>query len=150
MTIQVLQKSDSSLIATRVIKLHNPVVDNSIDPTRVTMTLNWQNYTYLLGKEDKSLSDYVCDPSHTECKINLQLLPFLDGIASNRLTCAITTDFLLVPTTDPCNPNSSSVPAGDHILSMQILDKTNNNMLLIRREITLHGLVAPPVIIPPS
>ncbi|MEI6710803.1 MAG: hypothetical protein WCK88_00595 [bacterium] len=76
--IQILQKSDSSVVATRSIVLKNPPKDTSIDPLRVTSTFAWQQTTHLLQKDDTSLSEYTCDPEQPECKVNLQVTPFLD------------------------------------------------------------------------
>lgn len=53
----------------------------------------------------------------------------LDGMESSQLTCEITTDFELVPTTEPCNPNTSIVPVGDHTLTINILDKVRGTIL---------------------
>lgn len=53
----------------------------------------------------------------------------LDGVESSQLTCEIMTDFELVPTTEPCNPNTSIVPKGDHILTINILDKVRGTLL---------------------
>lgn len=100
--------------------------DGSIDPLRVTQTREWQSPTYLLLKDDTSLSEYLCDPEETECKINLKVTPLLDGIESSLLTCEITSDFDFVPTTDPCNPNTSVVPTGEHTITLKILDKENH------------------------
>lgn len=53
----------------------------------------------------------------------------LDGVESSQLTCEIMTDFELVPTTEPCNSNTSIVPKGDHILTINILDKVRGTLL---------------------
>lgn len=140
-TIQILQKSDNSLLVTREILLKNPPVDTTIDPTRVTLTFEWQQTTYLLLKEDTSLVEYTCDPEQAECKINLLVTPFLDGISSSRLTCEITSDFPLIATSEPCNPNTSIVPVGNHTLTIKIL-QTSDNTLLQTREILLKN---PPI-----
>lgn len=84
--------------------------DGSIDPLRVTHTREWQSPTYLLLKDDTSLSEYICDPEQEECKINLKVTPMLDGTESSLLTCDITSDFEIVPTSDACNPNTSIIP----------------------------------------
>ena len=140
-TIQVLQKSDNSLLTTREILLKNPPVDTTIDPTRVTFALEWQQTTYLLLKEDTSLAEYTCDPDQAECKINLFVTPFLDGTSSSRLTCEITSDFSLIATSEPCNPNTSIVPVGNHTLTIKILQASDNS-LLTTREILLKN---PPI-----
>lgn len=100
--------------------------DGSIDPLRVTYTREWQSPTYLLLKEDISLTEYVCDSTQTECKINLKITPLLDGVDTSSLSCEITSDFEIIPTSDPCNPNTSLVPNGDHEVSIKILDKAKN------------------------
>lgn len=140
-TIQIVQKSDSAIVATRVITLKNPLIDTSLDPARVNVTFSWQTPTHLLLKDDTSLTEYTCDPEQAECKINLLVSPLLDGVSSPLLTCEITSDFPLEPTTDPCNPNTSVVPVGDHILSIKILQKSDNT-LLVTREILLKN---PPI-----
>ena len=103
--------------------------DDSIDPLRVTHTKEWQSPTYLLLKEDVSLMEYTCDSTQTECKINLKITPLLDGASFSALTCEITSDFEIVPTSDPCNPNTSTVPVGNHDLTIKILDKNKNTIL---------------------
>jgi hypothetical protein len=109
-TIQILKKSDSSVVTTRNIILKHPLIDTSIDPLRVTSTFTWQSPTYLLPKEDTSLTEYTCNPEETDCKMNLLVLPLLDGLESNEVTCQITSDFEIIPTSDPCNPDVSLVP----------------------------------------
>jgi micrococcal nuclease len=103
--------------------------DEAIDPLRVTHTREWQSPSYLQNKEDTSLTEYSCDMQESECKVNLKIAPMLDGIESSQLTCEITTDFELVPTTEPCNPNTSFVPKWDHALTINILDKVRGTLL---------------------
>lgn len=95
----------------------------------MTHTREWQSPSYLQNKEDTSLTEYSCDPEEAECKINLKVTPMLDGVESSQLTCEIITDFELVPTTEPCNPNTSIVPVGDHTLTINILDKVRGTIL---------------------
>ncbi len=104
-------------------------LDDAIDPLRVTHTREWQSPSYLLLKEDTSLSEYSCDPEQEQCKINLKVIPMLDGVESSLLTCDITSDFEIVPTSESCNPNTSIVPVGEHDVSIKILDKTKNTLL---------------------
>ncbi len=103
--------------------------DDVIDPLRVTHAREWQSPSYIQNKEDTSLTEYLCDSDEPECKINLKITPMLDGVESSQLNCEITTDFELVPTTEPCNPNTSIVPKGDHILTINILDKVRGTVL---------------------
>jgi len=112
--------------------------DGAIDPLRVTHAREWQSPSYLLLKEDTSLTEYTCDPEEIECKINLKVTPLLDGAESSQLTCEITSDFELVPTTEPCNPNTSIVPTGEHIMTIKILDKSGN--ILQTSTITLKNI----------
>lgn len=114
-------------------------LDDSIDPLRVTYTREWQLPTYLLLKEDVSLMEYTCDSAQTECKINLKITPLLDGASSSILTCEIASDFEIVPTSDPCNPNTSIVPVGNHDLTIKILDK-NKNTILQTSTLTLRNI----------
>jgi hypothetical protein len=118
----VVKKIADDTIANQgtVVVIHS---DDSIDPLRVTHAREWQSPTYLISKEDISLSEYACDPEQAECKINLKIAALLDGIESSQLTCEITSDFEIIPTTDPCNPNTSVVPTGDHIIVIKISDK---------------------------
>jgi hypothetical protein len=53
----------------------------------------------------------------------------------------ITADFDLIAGAEPCNPNTSVVPVGDHHITIQILQKSDN-ALLVTREILLKN---PPV-----
>lgn len=99
-----------SLLVSRDIVFKNIPQDIIIDPTRITTFLTWQSPTYLLQKENTALAEYTCDVGLLDCKINLLVTPLLDGIESTQLTCEITADFELVPTSDPCNPNTSLVP----------------------------------------
>lgn len=103
--------------------------DDAIDPLRVTHNREWQSPSDIQNKEDTSLTEYLCDPEVAECRINLKVTPMLDGVESSQLTCEIITDFELVPTTEPCNPNTSIVPKGDHILTINILDKVRGTIL---------------------
>ncbi len=121
-----------------MITLKNTPKDTSIDPARVTFTKTWQSPTYLLSAENVTLDSYTCDPEKTECKINLLGIPKLDGVESSELTCEIIADFTIVPTSDPCNPNTSVVPVGDHLVLIKILDKTKN-IVLKNYEITLKN-----------
>lgn len=113
--------------------------DSSIDPLRVMHTREWQSPSYLLSKEDSSLATYMCDTAEPECKINLKVTPMLDAVESSLLTCEITSDFEIVSGTDPCNPNTSIVSVGEHILTIKILEK-NNTHLLQTYTITLKNL----------
>lgn len=54
-----------------------PVVPPIVTPM-YSLLLEWQLATYLLGKEDITLSEYTCDPSKPECKINLLVMPQKD------------------------------------------------------------------------
>jgi len=103
--------------------------DDVIDPLRVTHNREWQSPSDIQNKEDTSLTEYLCDPEVAECRINLKVTPMLDGVESSQLTCEVTTDFELVPTTEPCNPNTSIVPKGDHALTINILDKVRGTVL---------------------
>ncbi len=137
-TIQVVVKkiADDTIVNQGTISLIHS--DGSIGPLRVTYTREWQSPTYLLLKEDTSLAQYTCDPTQPECKINLKITPLLDGAGSSALTCEITSDFDIIPTTDPCNPNTSIVPTGSHDLVVKILDK-NKNVILQTATITLNN-----------
>jgi endonuclease YncB( thermonuclease family) len=119
--------ADDSIVTEWSLAIIHP--DGSIDPLRVTHTRDWQSPSYLLLKDDISLSEYSCDPEQEECKINLKVTPMLDGVESSLLSCEITSDFDIVPTSDPCNPNTSIVPEGEHTLTIKILDKTKNMTL---------------------
>lgn len=103
--------------------------DGSIDPLRVTHTREWQSPTYLISKEDPSLTTYICDTAEPECKINLKITPLLDGIESSLLTCEITSDFEIIAGADPCNSNTSIVTTGEHVLTIKILEKSNGHLL---------------------
>jgi hypothetical protein len=138
LTIKILQVSDGTLLQTREILLKNPLIDTSIDPSRVTTIVAWQSPTYLILKEDTSLPEYTCDPAQPECKMNLLVTPLLDDIASTRLTCEIVSDFPLEPTTDVCNPNTSIVPFGEHILTIKILQKSDSLLLSTRQILLKH------------
>ncbi len=82
--------------------------------------------------------EYTCDSSQSDCKINLLFNPLLDGLESSKLTCEITADFPLETTADPCNPNTSLVPVGDHVLTFKIL-QTSDNTILATREVLLKN-----------
>lgn len=112
--------SDESIKIDGTFKIFHP--DGSIDPLRVTMLREWQSPTYLPQKDDVSLTEYACDSAQSDCKVNLKITPLLDGLVSSLLTCEVSSDFTLVPTSDPCNPNTSVVPTGDHVVNVKILD----------------------------
>jgi endonuclease YncB( thermonuclease family) len=119
--------ADDSVVTEWSMTIIHP--DGSIDPLRVTHTREWQSPSYLLLYEDTSLGEYSCDAEQEECKINLKVTPMLDGTESSLLTCEITSDFEIVPTSDPCNPNTSIVPEWEHALTIKILDKAKNTIL---------------------
>lgn len=119
--------ADDSIVNEWTMQIIHP--DDSIDPLRVTYTREWQSPSYLLLKDDLTLTEYSCDPWETECKVNLKISPFYDGVESSDLACEITSDFELVPTSDLCNPNTSIVPVGEHILTIKILDKSDATIL---------------------
>lgn len=121
--LTVKKIADDSVANEGAITVVHP--DDVIDPLRVTHTREWQSPSYLENKDDISLTEYVCGSDQTECKINLKITPMLDGIASSQLTCEIVTDFDIVTTTEPCNPNTSIVPAGNHTITINILDKVH-------------------------
>lgn len=123
LVIKILDKAKNVLLQSTNITLKNTPKDTTIDPVRVTYTREWQSPTYLLSKEDTSLTTYTCDPEQLECKVNLKVVALLDGIESSQITCEITSDFEIIPTTDPCNPNTSIIPIGEHVLTIKILDK---------------------------
>ena len=64
-------------------------------------------------------------------KRNLRVAALLDGIESSQLTCEITADFDIISTSDPCNPNTSIVPIGDHVMTIKIRDKLKTTVLQI-------------------
>jgi len=93
-----------NIIPSSVLSTDSPIV-----PV-YSASLAWQSPTYLLLKEDVTLSEYTCDPAQSDCKINLLVTPMADGASSSKLTCVITADFDLISGADPCNPNTSIVP----------------------------------------
>jgi len=103
----------------------------SITPEPVyALQIEWQNWTDLLLNNEPNLSEYTCDPDKTECRVNLLVIPLLDGVVSSDLTCEVTADFELVPTQDsPCNLHTSIVPKGDHTLSIKILKKSDGTLV---------------------
>lgn len=112
---------DETIVSEWIVTIVYP--DDTIDPLKVTHVREWQSPTYLIDREDLSRSEYLCDPDQSECKINLNIIPMLDGAPTSLLTCIVSSDFELIPTSDPCNPNTSTVPKGDHVLEIKILDK---------------------------
>jgi hypothetical protein len=107
-TIKILDKTKNTTLQTYEILLKNNPPDNTIDPTRVVTDITWQQPTYLLEKEDTSKNEYACDSEKTECKINMLLVPKLDGAESNQLVCHIFTDFGIEE--NDCNPDTFSLP----------------------------------------
>lgn len=135
MSIKIRDKAKNSLIKTYDIVLKNPSRDTSIDPTRVTRDIVWQQPTYLLEK-DIPKTEYVCDPDKAECSVNLLVTPKLDGLESPKLICHITSDFGIEE--NDCNPNTFTVPSGNHALSIEILD-VQTHTILSTQTIILHG-----------
>lgn len=119
--------ADDTVVNEWTVTIVNP--DDVIDPLRVTHTREWQSPSYLLEKENTSLTEYLCEPEEPECKVNLKITPMLDGVESPQLSCEITTDFEPISTTEPCNPNTSIVPKWEHILIINILDKVRWTVL---------------------
>lgn len=130
--------------------LHNSLVEEEIlDSSRVSVSLEWQSPTYLIEKLDTSLSEYSCDSEQADCKINPKITPLLDNISSSQLTCNISASFELIPTTDPCNPNTSLVPEGEHTLVIQIV-QVPDNTLLLEKIIAIHHTPPEPEAINPE
>ena len=114
-------KNKNSTLQTYNITIKNPTIDTTIDPTKVVTDITWQQPTYLLEKDDLSRSGYTCDPEKSECRINMIVTPKLDGIESPRLSCRITSDFGIEE--DDCNPDTFSVPTGEHTLVIETKNK---------------------------
>ena len=129
MTIKIIDTSKNTVLQTSSVTLKNPLKEDSIDPARVSIELSWQSPTYLVSKESTMLSEYSCDPEQSECKINFLITPKLDNLPSSQFVCEIMTDFTLITTTDPCNPNTSVVPVGNHTISINIRDKAKNTLI---------------------
>jgi hypothetical protein len=129
LVIKILDKNKNTVLQTSTISIKNIPEDTSISPERVTYTKEWQSPTYLISKEDAAASEYVCDSEQTECKINPLFHVLLDGVESSKLTCLVIADFELISTSDPCNPKTSIVPKGEHIITIKFLDITNNAII---------------------
>jgi hypothetical protein len=89
--IKILDAKENVLQTSHIL-IKNPP-EETIDPSRVTLDLTFQQPTYLLEKEDISKEVYTCDPSKDECKVNILVSPKLDGAESSQLACRVTTDF---------------------------------------------------------
>ncbi len=133
LTIKILDKNKNTVLQTSTVLIKNPVIDESIDPTKVVTDITWQQPTYLIGKEDTSKTEYTCDTSKTDCKVNLLVTPKLDGVESSKLTCHITTDFGIEES--DCNPDTFTVPIGNHKLTIETKNIAGETMLT--RVITL-------------
>lgn len=140
LTINVLQKSTQQVLISREIHLKNNSESTTIDATRITSKISWQSPSYLVEKDNVTLTEYNCDTSQPDCKVNLLVTPFLDGIESTKLSCQITSDFELVPTTDPCNPNTSIIPVGEHPLIIEIIHKSDGSVLTTRTILLKHNI----------
>lgn len=77
-----------------------------------------------------SRDEYSCDGEKTECKINLLVSPKLDGAESTKLTCRIFTDF--GQGENDCNPDTFSVPTGNHTLTIETKNKLTNDVITTR------------------
>lgn len=96
-----------------------------------------------------TLSEYICDMTKDECEINLKITPQKDGVNDTQLTCSIISDFEIVPSvSDPCNPNTSVVPLGDHIITLQILQKSDNSVMFTREILLKNSPIVPPEDLP--
>lgn len=128
-----------------------PIIDPPIVETPITappevlpqysLQIQWQSPSYLLLKEDGNLPEYICDSGNSDCKINLLVMPLVDGIGSSELTCEVLSDFELIPTLDPCNPNTSLVPKGDHVLTIKIVKKSDNTLVTTRDIVLKNPIV---------
>lgn len=127
MHLVVKKIADEEIVREGAITIHH--ADDTIDPLRTTFVREWQSPSYILEKENTTLAEYFCDSEQSECKVNLKITPLLDGEESSQLTCEIITDFELIPTSDPCNPNTSIAPKGDNSVIVNILDKARNVVL---------------------
>ena len=117
LSIKIIDKNRNTVLQTSTVVIKNPVIDESIDPTKIVTGITWQQPTYLIGKEDTSKIEYTCDASKADCKVNLLATPKLDGAESSKLTCRITTDFGIE--VSDCNPDTFIVPSGNHRLTIE-------------------------------
>ncbi len=142
-TIKILSKATSEVLQTSIFTLKN-LPEEPLDPEKISLLLEWQSPTYLIEKDDTSLTEYTCDPLQEECKINLKVTPQIDGENSTKLSCIITSDFEVITSSDPCNPNTSIVPNWDHVISIDLIDVENtvlkNFTLLIKNSPTDNSL----------
>lgn len=136
-TVKILDRNKNKLLQTSAITIKNPPVETVIDPTKVVADISWQQPTYLLEKEDTSKNTYTCDSDKTECKINLLVVPKLDGAESSKLSCHIITDFGVEE--NDCNPDTLTIPNGQHELHLEILNSKTKELLLTRK-ISFIGL----------
>jgi len=137
LTLKILDKNKNTLLQTSTLTLRNTPIDESIDPTKVVTDIIWQQPTYLLEKEDISKSEYTCDPTKAECRVNILVTPKLDGVESSKLSCHMTTDFGTEE--NDCNPDTFSIPNGEHNLTIEIKN-TGTGDIISTRKILLHGL----------
>ena len=64
------------------------------------------------------------------------MTPKLDGVESPKLTCHIKTDFDIEE--NDCNPDTFTVPRGDHTVTIDILNASDQSTV-VSRIIILHG-----------
>lgn len=139
MSVKILDKTKNVILKTYEVTLKNPVIDNTIDPTRVMMDITWQQPTYLLEKENSTATAYTCDPDKAECRVNFLVIPKLDGVESSRLSCHIITDFDIEE--NDCNPDTFSIPSGNHAIMIEAKNNQTGEIVATRTFI-IHGLPA--------
>ncbi len=87
-----------------------------------SIKVGFQNPTYLLEKELEK-TEYQCDQTKSDCKVNIDLRWTFWGSIPSTYTCDI--DFGFIKEKDNCNPNTVTFPNGEYNVVFRIYEKAH-------------------------
>ncbi|MCD5382524.1 lamin tail domain-containing protein, partial [Candidatus Gracilibacteria bacterium] len=104
---------------------------------------DFQSPSYILNKEDKNQSEFFCDKSKSECKINFNFEKTFenspDGYSKSKFYCKIKFGDLSTDQENKCNPNTVIFPIGETKIEFEVFLK-EGNVLQFKKEITIKNI----------
>ena len=97
--------------------------------------------------QNPSLSDFTCDTTHTDCKVNFDLSSsFTGSFVESDYSCSSDFGGVGLTETGKCNPSSVTFPRGqDYTIRFQIIKKSDQTRMS-ERTIVLHVSIIPVVV----
>ena len=104
---------------------------------------DFQSPSYILNKEDKNQSEFFCDKSKSECKINFNFEKTFenspDWYSKSKFYCKIKFWDLSTDQENKCNPNTVIFPIWDTRIEFEVFSK-EWNVLQFKKEITIKNI----------